>query len=63
MHTNTHTEACLMCQVVINMQIMVDNRPKQLMVSVCVLEKQRLASHLNVHGFITEGGSERVIER
>lgn len=42
------------------MQGTVDNRPKQPMLSVCMLEKtQRLASHLNVCGFRTEGKSER----
>ena len=33
------------------------------MLSVCVLEKQRLASHLNVCGFITEGERENKTER
>lgn len=66
---STHMDTCmhthLICQVVINMQSMVDNRPKQLMLSVCVPEKQRLASHLNVCGFITEGdrGRERESHR
>lgn len=42
------------------MQSTVDNRPKQPMLSVCMLgKKQRLASHLNVCGFRTEGKSER----
>lgn len=56
MHPHLH----LICQVVINMQGTVDNRPKQPMLSVCMLEKkQRLASHLNVCGLRTEGKSER----
>ncbi len=59
MHARTH----LICQFVINMQSVVDNRPKQLMLSVCVLEKQRLASHLSVYGFITEGEKDRAVEK
>lgn len=42
---------------------MVDNRPKQMMLSVCVLEKQRLASHLNVCEFITEEERDRERKR
>lgn len=33
------------------------------MLSVCVLEKQRLAYHLIVYGFITEGERERETDR
>ena len=39
-HTHTHTHTLLICQIEINMQSFVDNRPKQLMLSVCVLKNK-----------------------
>lgn len=62
LHARWYTR--LICQAVINMQSMVDNRPKQLMVSLCAEKKQaRLSSECVWVQKGGEGDSDRAVEK
>lgn len=49
---HSHMQTHLTCQVVINMQSKVDNRPKQLMLSVCMLEKKKKTKALLLSEYV-----------